>query len=92
MDTLIITVFRLVLLELLKYIVVIKVNSYNYVMKIQEIIKEFDLSEGTVHNWKKSKKGRKILYEVLKAIPNEFVEGVKKKLEEEEKLKNSLKG
>ncbi len=60
-------------------------------MKIQEIIKEFDLSEGTVHNWKKSKKGRKFLYEVLKRLPSEFIIDVKKQIENEEKLKESLK-
>jgi len=60
----------------------------------RDIKKIFELGHTTIYEWKKekkNKKGRKILYEVLKALPIEFVEGVKKKLEEEEKLKESLK-
>ena len=59
-------------------------------MKIQEIIKAFSVSEKTVHNWKNSNTGRKLLYKVLKRLPNDFVEETKK-LEDEEKLKDSLK-
>ncbi len=57
-----------------------------------ELHKYFDIDLSTLHRWdKKEKSGRKLLYEVLKAIPNGFVESVKKKIEEEEKLKDSLK-
>jgi len=57
-----------------------------------EISKLFNLNINTVYNWKKgSDKGRKLLYEIVKNLPNDYIEGVKKKLEEEEKLKQSLK-
>jgi len=59
-------------------------------MKIQEIIKAFDVSEKTVHNWKNSNTGRKFLYEVLKRLPDDFIKDVKQQIEEE-KLKESLK-
>jgi len=61
---------------------------------IDKNIKEFfDLGHTTLYEWKKNKKGdgRKLLYEVLKSLPNDYIEGIKKKLEEEEKLKQSLK-
>jgi hypothetical protein len=61
-------------------------------MKNIEISQIFNIDKSTLYYWSKdNKKGRKILYEVLKALPIEFVEGVKKKLEDEEKLKESLK-
>ena len=57
-----------------------------------ELHKYFDIDLSTLHRWdKKDKKGRKLLYEVLKALPIDFVDGIKKKIEEEEKLKESLK-
>jgi hypothetical protein len=57
-----------------------------------ELNRYFDIDLSTLHRWDKNdKSGRKLLYEVLKALPIEFVEGVKKKLEDEEKLKESLK-
>ncbi len=57
-----------------------------------ELHKYFDIDLSTLHRWdKKEKKGRKLLYEVLQALPLEFVEGIKKKIEDEEKLKESLK-
>lgn len=61
-------------------------------MRDIEISKLFNLNINTVYNWKKgSDKGRKLLYEIVKNLPNDYIEGVKKKLEEEEKLKQSLK-
>lgn len=61
-------------------------------MKDIEISKLFNLNINTVYNWRKGKdKGRKLLYEIIKNLPNEYIESVKKKIEEEEKLKESLK-
>ena len=61
-------------------------------MRDIEISKLFNLNINTVYNWKKgSDKGRKLLYEIVKNLPSEYIEGVKKKLEEEEKLKESLR-
>ena len=41
-------------------------------------------------NYKKIK-GRRLLYEIIKGLPKDYIDSVKKKLKEEEKLKNSLK-
>ena len=61
-------------------------------MTNSEINKKIGVPNSTLTGWKNSKDNYKIfLYEVLKAIPSEFIEGVKKKLEEEKKLKESLK-
>jgi len=62
-------------------------------MTNSEMNKKIGIPNSTLTGWKNSKDNYKeLLYEVLKALPSDFVEGVKKKLEEEEKLKNSLKG
>ena len=45
----------------------------------------------TLNDWKKSQNYRKIMYEVLKGLPQDYIESVKKKLEEEDKLKDSFK-
>ena len=61
-------------------------------MKDSELSKLFELNRTTLYNWKTAKiKGRRFLYEVVKNLPDEYIESVKKKLEEEEKLKDSLK-
>ena len=61
-------------------------------MTNSEINKKLGVPNSTLTGWKNAKDNyKKVLYEVLKALPVEFVEGVKKKLEEEEKLKESLK-
>jgi hypothetical protein len=58
-----------------------------------DLSKYFNIDLSTLHRWdKKDKNGRKLLYEVLKALPIEFVEKIKNRIEEEEKLKESLKG
>ncbi len=53
----------------------------------------FELGHTTLYEWKKEKKGdgRKLLYEVLKSLPIEYIEKIKNRIEEEEKLKESLK-
>jgi hypothetical protein len=61
-------------------------------MKNNEISQIFNVDKSTLYYWSKdNKKGRKILYEVLKSLPIEFVEKIKNRIEEEEKLKESLK-
>ncbi len=58
----------------------------------KEMSENFNVTTRTLINWDKgSDKGRKLLYEVLKRLPNEFIKDVKKQLENEEKLKDSLK-
>lgn len=60
-------------------------------MKIQEIIKEFGITEKTVYNWKNSGTGRKLLYDVLSALPIEFVENIKKIEDDKKKNEEMLK-
>ena len=61
-------------------------------MKDIELAKLFELNRNTITNWKTAKiKGRRLLYEIIKGLPKDYIDSVKKKLEEEEKLKNSLK-
>ncbi len=62
-------------------------------MKDIQISKLFNLNINTVYNWRKGNdKGRKLLYAIIKDLPSEYIESVKKKLEEEEKLKNINEG
>ena len=61
-------------------------------MTNSEINKKMGIPYSTLTGWKNSENNyKKVLYEVLKVLPVEFVEGVKKRLEEEDKLKESLK-
>jgi len=58
----------------------------------KEIIDKFGFDRSTLDNWEKgSKEKRKLLYEVLKALPLEFVENIKKQLDEHKKNKELLK-
>ncbi|PHQ89519.1 MAG: hypothetical protein COB42_06760 [Sulfurimonas sp.] len=60
-------------------------------MKINEIVKEFGITEKTAYNWKNSDSSRKLLYEVLKRLPLSFVEETKTLIRREKKLADSLK-
>jgi len=55
------------------------------------MIESFGVTRKTLDNWENSKEKRKILYEVLKSLPIEYVEKIKKRVQEEEELKESLK-
>jgi len=57
----------------------------------KELNKIIGIPLRTLNDWKKSENYRRVLYEVLKGLPSKYLESVKKKLEEEDKLKNSLK-
>lgn len=58
----------------------------------KEMIDNFGFDRKTLNNWENSKKGkRKLLYEVLKRLPLSFVEETKKQIENEEKIRESLK-
>ena len=61
-------------------------------MKNTEISQIFNIDKSTLYHWSKdNKKGRKILLEVLKSLPIEYIEKIKNRIEEEDKLKESLK-
>ncbi len=55
------------------------------------MIENFGITRKTFDNWENSKEKRKILFEVLKSLPIEYVKKIKNRVEEEEKLKESLK-
>jgi len=61
-------------------------------MNKKEMIDNFGFDRKTLNNWENGiKEKRKVLYKVLKSLPVEYVEKVQKLIEEEEKLKESLK-
>jgi hypothetical protein len=61
-------------------------------MNKKEMINNFGFDRKTLNNWENGiKEKRKLLYEVLKRLPSEFVLDVKQQIENEEKLKESLK-
>ena len=56
------------------------------------MINNFGFDRKTLNNWENGiKEKRKLLYEVLKRLPDDFVKDVKQQIENEEKLKESLK-
>ncbi len=62
-------------------------------MDNKEILELIGLNRQTLWNWQNNKSGKdkKLLYEILKFIPTEFVKKVKKHIKNEEELKESLK-
>ena len=61
-------------------------------MDNKEILEFIGLNRQTLWNWQNNKSGKdkKLLYEILKFMPIEFVKKVKKHIENEEKLKENL--
>ena len=55
------------------------------------MIDNFGFDRKTLNNWENgAKEKRKLLYEVLKRLPLNFIVDVKKHIENEEKLKENL--
>ncbi len=60
-------------------------------MNKKEMIDNFGFNRKTLNNWENGiKEKRRLLYEVLKRLPSEFIIDVKKHIENEDKLKDSF--
>jgi len=59
----------------------------------KEMIEHFGVTRKTLNNWENDKKTKRyMLYKTLEALPVEYVENIKKKLEEEEENNRLLEG
>ena len=59
-------------------------------MKDTEIFKIIGIPVQTLQMWKKSGNYREFLYALLKSLPKEYIESVRKKVAEEKKEKESF--
>jgi len=59
-------------------------------MKDTEIFKIIGIPVQTLQMWKKSGNYREFLYALLKSLPKEYIESVRKRIEEEKKEKENF--
>jgi len=57
----------------------------------KEMIDNFGITRKTLNNWENERNSKRyILYKTLEALPNEFVENIKKQIQEKEENEKLL--